>query len=207
MFNKVILVGNLTRDIELRYLGSGSALANTAIATNRRFTVNGEKKEEVCFIDITFWGRTAEIANQYLKKGSKVLIEGRLKFDQWQDQNGQNRSKHSVTVETMQMLGEATQGGMQGGGMGQSRNFQSNQSQQNYNQQSYGGNSYGSNSYGGDSSYGSSANYGGSNQGYSQQQKSNFQDNYDNYSDYDGYNEEIPEIDVDADMNDEELPF
>lgn len=104
MYNKVILVGNLTRDIELRYSQGGMAIANTAIATSRKFTVNGEKKEEVCFVDITFFARSAEIANQYLKKGSKILVEGRLNFDQWVDQNGQKRSKHSVVVETMQML-------------------------------------------------------------------------------------------------------
>ena len=104
MFNKVILVGNLTRDIELRYSQSGMGIANTAIATSRKYTSNGEKKEEVCFIDITFFARSAEIANQYLRKGSKILVEGRLNFDQWVDQNGQKRSKHSVVVETMQML-------------------------------------------------------------------------------------------------------
>jgi len=104
MYNKVILVGNLTRDIELRYTQGGMAIANTAIATSRKFTVNGEKKEEVCFVDITFFARSAEIANQYLRKGSKILVEGRLNFDQWVDQNGQKRSKHTVVVETMQML-------------------------------------------------------------------------------------------------------
>ena len=104
MYNKVILVGNLTRDIELRYSQSGMGIANTAIATSRKFTSNGEKKEEVCFVDITFFARSAEIANQYLRKGSKILVEGRLNFDQWVDQNGQKRSKHSVVVETMQML-------------------------------------------------------------------------------------------------------
>lgn len=104
MYNKVILVGNLTRDIELRYSQGGMAIANTAIATSRKFTINGEKKEEVCFVDITFFARSAEIANQYLRKGSKILVEGRLNFDQWVDQSGQKRSKHSVVVETMQML-------------------------------------------------------------------------------------------------------
>lgn len=104
MFNKVVLVGNLTRDIELRYAQSGSAIANTAIATSRKFTQNGERKEEVCFIDITFFGRSAEVANQYLRRGSKILVEGRLNFDQWVAQDGSKRSKHSVIVETMQML-------------------------------------------------------------------------------------------------------
>ena len=105
MFNKIILVGNLTRDIELRYAQSGSAIANTAIATSRKFTVNGEKKEETCFVDITFFGRSGEVANQYLRKGSKILVEGRLSFEQWVDKtSGQKRSKHSVIVESMQML-------------------------------------------------------------------------------------------------------
>ena len=104
MYNKSILVGNLTRDIELRYSQSGTAIAKTAIATSRKFTSNGEKKEEVMFIDIVFFGRSAEVANQFLRKGSKILVEGRLQFDQWTDQNGGKRSKHSVAVETMQML-------------------------------------------------------------------------------------------------------
>ncbi|ABB44938.1 Single-strand binding protein [Sulfurimonas denitrificans DSM 1251] len=104
MYNKVILVGNLTRDIELRYSQGGMGIANTGLATSRKFTVNGEKREEVCFVDITFFARSAEIANQYLRKGSKILVEGRLNFDQWVDQNGQKRSKHTVVVETMQML-------------------------------------------------------------------------------------------------------
>ncbi len=104
MYNKVILAGNLTRDIELRYSQGGMGIAKTAIATSRKFTNNGEKKEEVCFVDITFFGRSAEVANQYLRKGSKILVEGRLNFEQWVDQNGQKRSKHSVVVETMQML-------------------------------------------------------------------------------------------------------
>ena len=114
MFNKIILVGNLTRDIELRYSQAGMGIAKTAIATSRKFTSNGEKKEEVCFVDITFFGRSAEVANQYLRKGSKILVEGRLNFEQWVDQNGQKRSKHSVIVETMQMLDSRSDS--QGGG-------------------------------------------------------------------------------------------
>lgn len=119
MFNKVILVGNLTRDIELRYSQSGMGIAKTAIATSRKFTSNGEKKEEVCFIDITFFGRSAEIANQYLRKGSKILVEGRLNFEQWVDQNGGKRSKHSVTVENMQMLDSRADSQGMGAPMGQ----------------------------------------------------------------------------------------
>jgi len=106
MFNKIILVGNLTRDIEVKYTQGGMAIAKTAIATSRKFKSNtGEQKEEVCFVDITFFGRSAEVANQYLRKGSKILVEGRLVFEQWTDQNGQKRSKHGVTVDIMQMLG------------------------------------------------------------------------------------------------------
>lgn len=106
MFNKIILVGNLTRDVEMRFSQGGMAIAKTAIATSRKFKSNtGEQKEEVCFVDITFFGRSAEVANQYLRKGSKILVEGRLQFEQWTDQNGQKRSKHGVTVDTMQMLG------------------------------------------------------------------------------------------------------
>jgi len=116
MFNKVVLVGNLTRDIELRYAQSGSAIANTAIATSRKFTQNGERKEEVCFMDITFFGRSAEVANQYLRRGSKILVEGRIKFDQWVAQDGSKRSKHSVIVETMQMLDSKADAAAQGAG-------------------------------------------------------------------------------------------
>ena len=121
MFNKVVLVGNLTRDIEMRYAQSGTAIGSTGIAVTRRSTVNGEKREETCFVDITFWGRTAEVANQYLSKGSKVLVEGRLKYEQWQDSNGQNRSKHTISVENMEMLGanpNAQGGGYNQGGYG-----------------------------------------------------------------------------------------
>ncbi len=104
MFNKIILVGNLTRDIELRYAQTGTAIAKSGIATSRKFGSGSERKEETMFIDITFFGRSAEVANQYLRKGSKVLIEGRLQLEQWVDQSSQKRSKHSVIIETMQML-------------------------------------------------------------------------------------------------------
>ena len=106
MFNKIILVGNLTRDVEVRYTASNLAIGNTGIATNKKFKNQmGEEKDEVMFLDITFFGRTAEVANQYLKKGSKVLVDGRLKLDQWTDKSGQKRSKHSLVVESMKMLG------------------------------------------------------------------------------------------------------
>ena len=105
MFNKIILAGNLTRDVEVKYSGASLAIGNTGIAVNRKFKNKmGENKEEVLFVDLTFFGRTAEIANQYLKKGSKVLVDGKLKLDQWTDTSGQKRSKHSITVESLQML-------------------------------------------------------------------------------------------------------
>jgi len=105
MYNKVVLVGNLTRDVEIRYSQSGSAIGKVGIATSRKWkSQTGEQKDEVMFIDLTFFGRTAEIANQYLRKGSKVLIDGRLVFEQWTAQDGTKRSKHAVVVETMKML-------------------------------------------------------------------------------------------------------
>ena len=111
MFNKVIMLGNITRDIELSYLPNGGAVAKTGLATNRKFKKqDGSQGEEVCFIDVTFFGRTAEIANQYLSKGKKVLVEGRLKLDTWQDQQGQKRSKHTVTVESMEMIDSRVDG-------------------------------------------------------------------------------------------------
>ena len=108
--NKVIMIGNLTREIELRYLPSGSSLASCGIATSRKFKdKNGENQEEVCFVDITLFGRTAEILNQYCKKGSKVAIEGRLKLEQWDDKDGGKRSKHVIVVENLQMLDSKSQ--------------------------------------------------------------------------------------------------
>jgi len=105
MYNKVVLVGNLTRDVEIRYSQSGSAIGNVGIATSRKWkSQTGEQKEEVMFIDLTFFGRTAEIANQYLRKGSKVLVDGRLTLQQWTAQDGSKRSKHVITVENLQML-------------------------------------------------------------------------------------------------------
>ena len=103
--NKVILIGNLSRDIELKYLPNGGAIATTAIATTEKFKKqDGSIGENVLFIDLTFFGKSAETANQYLQKGSKVGISGKLKLDQWTDQQGVKRSKYSVTVESMEML-------------------------------------------------------------------------------------------------------
>jgi single-strand DNA-binding protein len=116
-FNKVILLGNLTRDPEVRYTPKGSAVADLGIAVNRQYTLeNGEKREEVTFVDVTFWGRTAEVAGEYLKKGRQVFIEGRLQLDTWDDkQSGQKRSRLKVIGEMMQMLGTRPGGTATGG--------------------------------------------------------------------------------------------
>jgi single-strand DNA-binding protein len=112
-YNKVFLLGNLTRDPEVRYTPKGSAVADLGIAVNRQYTLEtGEKREEVTFVDVTFWGRTAEIAGEYLKKGRSVFIEGRLQLDSWDDkQSGQKRTKLKVIGEMMQMLGSRPGGG------------------------------------------------------------------------------------------------
>lgn len=110
MFNKIIIVGNLTRDVEMRYLPSGSALATLGLASNRRFKKqDGSQGDEVCYVDVKLFGRSAEVANQYLRKGSKVLIEGRLSFESWTDQSGAKKSKHTITAESMQMLDSKSQ--------------------------------------------------------------------------------------------------
>lgn len=105
-FNKVILAGNLTRDPELRYTPKGTAVCKISIAVNRTYTSDtGEKKEEVTFVDVDAWARTAEVIAQYLKKGRPILIEGRLKLDQWDDkQSGQKRSRLGVVCENFQFL-------------------------------------------------------------------------------------------------------
>ena len=131
MYNKIILMGNLTRDVEIRYSQGGSAIGNTGIATNRKWkSQTGEQKEEVMFVDLTFFGRTAEIANQYLRKGSKVLVDGRLSLDQWTAQDGTKRSKHAVIVENLQMLpkSESAEGGSNYGNQSQSNQQYGNQS-------------------------------------------------------------------------------
>jgi single-strand DNA-binding protein len=116
-FNKVILLGNLTRDPEVRYTPKGTAVTDLGLAVNRTYTAdNGEKREEVTFVDVTFWGRTAEVAGEYLKKGRPIFVEGRLQLDSWDDkQSGQKRSKLKVIGENMQMLG-APRGTGSGGG-------------------------------------------------------------------------------------------
>jgi single-strand DNA-binding protein len=106
-FNKVILLGNLTRDPEVRYTPKGSAVCDLGMAVNRVYTTDsGEKREEVTFVDVVLWARLAEIAGEYLKKGRPVFIEGRLQMDTWDDkQTGQKRTKLRVVGESMQLLG------------------------------------------------------------------------------------------------------
>jgi single-strand DNA-binding protein len=111
-FNKVILAGNLTRDPELRYTPNGKAIAKFGLAINRNWTTEtGEKKEEVTFVDIDSFGRQAEVISQYLKKGRPVLVEGRLKLDQWDDkQSGQKRSRLGVVLESFSFLDSGNRG-------------------------------------------------------------------------------------------------
>ncbi len=105
MYNKITLIGNLTRDIEYKIIGNGSALAKSSIATSYKYkTNNGEQKEEICFLDFSIFGKLADVANNYLRKGSKVLLDGRLILEQWTAQDGTNKSKHSLRVETLKML-------------------------------------------------------------------------------------------------------
>ena len=178
MYNKVVMVGNLTRDIELRYMPNGSALAKSAIATSHKYKTNtGEQKEEVCFLDFNMFGRSAEVANQYLRKGSKVLLEGRLVFEQWTAQDGTNRSKHALRVDTMKMLDSKSDSQNMSGNQGsynQQNNYNPQASQYNQ-QQAPEQNNMGQN------------NYGGMNNSASQQMPE----------------QKIPEINID----DDEIPF
>lgn len=114
--NKVMLIGNLTRDPEASATNSGMALAKFTVAVNRRFNNRaGEAQEEVAFIDVESWGKTAEFVSKWLNKGTRVYVEGRLKFDRWQDKSGNNRSKLSVTAERVQFaLSKADQGAQSG---------------------------------------------------------------------------------------------
>ena len=126
-FNQVILIGNLTRDVELRHTPSNQTVANIGLATNRQYqTKDGERREEVTFVDCEAWGRQAEVMAQYLSKGRPIMIQGRLKLDSWQDKDGGSRSKLKVVVENFQFLGSREGGGgagdSSGGGGG---NYQS----------------------------------------------------------------------------------
>ena len=113
-FNRVVLLGNVTRDPELRYISSGTAVTDIGLAVNdRRKTASGEWVEETTFVDVTLWGRTAEVAGEYVTKGSPILIEGRLKLDTW-EKDGKKNSKLRVVGERMQLLGARGEGSRSG---------------------------------------------------------------------------------------------
>jgi single-strand DNA-binding protein len=116
--NKVLLIGNLTRDPELRYIPSGTAVAKFGLAVNRDYTdkASGEKKENTCFVDITVWGRQAETCNQYLSKGRTVFVEGRLEYSTWETKEGDKRSKIEVVGERVQFMGGGKRDGDGGEG-------------------------------------------------------------------------------------------
>ena len=110
-YNRVILVGNLTRDPQLTYTPSQTAVVDFGIAVNRNWTdQNNQKREEVCFVDVRAFGKQAETINHYLSKGRQILVEGRLQYQQWQAQDGSKRSKHIVVIENFQFLGGGQQG-------------------------------------------------------------------------------------------------
>ncbi len=120
-FNKVLLMGNLTRDPEVRSLPSGQAVTELGVASNRTYTVGGpggEKKEETTFVDVSFWGRKGEVVAQYFKRGDPIFIEGRLTFRQWENKEGEKRSKLSVTGENFEFINGRREGGGGGGGGG-----------------------------------------------------------------------------------------
>jgi single-strand DNA-binding protein len=117
-YNKVILMGNLTRDPELRYTPKGLAVAKIGLAVNRQWkSESGEQKEEVTFVDIEAWGRQAEVIAQYMKKGSPLFMDGRLKLDSWEDKNTKQKVyKMKVVLETFSFVGPPREGGAPGGG-------------------------------------------------------------------------------------------
>jgi len=181
MYNKVIMIGNLTRDIELKYLPSGSAIANGAIATSHKYKKqNGEQVDEVCFLDFSIFGKGGEIFNQYVKKGSKVMLEGRLVFQQWKAQDGTNRSRHALSVTEFKFL-DGKSDSQDTGGNNYNAPQQQQTQQQNYNapQQQY--------------NQQPQQNY--NNQQKPQQQQNSGMNN--------SYEQNIPTIDIDND----EIPF
>jgi single-strand DNA-binding protein len=113
-YNKVILIGNLTRDPQMSYLPSQTPVTEIGLAVNRRWRgQDGQQREETCFVDCRAYGRQAELLNQYMRKGRPLLVEGRLQLDRWEDRDGQKRSKHRVFIERFQFLGD---GGRAAGG-------------------------------------------------------------------------------------------
>lgn len=143
-YNKVLLMGNLTRDPEVRSLPSGQAVTELGIASNRTFMVGGqggkggEKKEEVTFVDVSFWGRKGEVVAQYFKRGDPIFIEGRLSFRQWQNKEGEKRSKLSVTGENFEFINGRRDGAGSRGDGGPPQQQQPEQPQQQQQQSSAG---------------------------------------------------------------------
>ena len=192
MYNKLIMIGNLTRDIELKYLPNGNTIASGAIATSHKYKLpSGEQKEEVCFMDFSVFGKQATILSQYVRKGSKVMLEGRVKLEQWADkQTGTNRSKHSLLVSEFKFLDTKADSANLGGGNNYNAPAQQQQAPQQpqYNQQQQ---------------YGQPA----------QQQQQPMQNNYNAPTQqqqnggmntpHNSYEQNIPTIDIDND----EIPF
>lgn len=123
--NRVLLIGNLTRDPELRYIPSGSAVADFGVAMNRRFKrQDGSWQEETTFVDVSAWGSQGEFVKKYFSKGKSIFVEGRLKYDQWTTPEGQKRSKLTVVAESIQFVEPRQDGGDEGGGQRGARGFQ-----------------------------------------------------------------------------------
>jgi single-strand DNA-binding protein len=127
--NKVFLMGNMTRDPELRYTPSGQPVCEFGLAVNREYTKsNGERVEDTCFVDVTMWGRRGEVISEYLSKGDPIFVEGRLNYDSWEGQDGRRRSKLKVTAVNFEFIGRGGSGGgggsQGGGGYSQSRGGQ-----------------------------------------------------------------------------------
>jgi single-strand DNA-binding protein len=147
MYNKVMMIGNLTRDIELKYLPSGSAIASGSIATSHKYkTQSGEQKDEVCFLEFSVFGKQGEVLNQYVRKGSKVMLEGRLIFEQWQANDGSKRSRHTLRVEQFKFL-DSKADSMGGGAPMQQGGYQQPQQQQQAPQYGYNNNQQMDNGY------------------------------------------------------------
>ena len=113
-YNKVMLMGNLTRDVELKHTAGNTAVANLGLAVNRHFRVNNEAREETTFVDCEAWGRTAENIHKFFSKGRPIFVEGRLKLDEWQDRDGNKRSKLRVVIENFEFVDSGGRGGGSG---------------------------------------------------------------------------------------------
>jgi single-strand DNA-binding protein len=127
--NKVFLMGNMTRDPELRYTPSGQPVCEFGLAINREYTKSsGERVEDTCFVDVTMWGRRGEVISEYLSKGDPIFVEGRLQYDSWEGQDGRRRSKLKVTAVNFEFIGRGGSGGGGGGGGSQGGGYSQGQS-------------------------------------------------------------------------------